>query len=101
MESRHFSVPLREIPESGSFYRWLDEKTEVLIFKEDSKIRVFNAICPHMGSQLCYDALKGDVSCSWHGLRLCLKTGETNHLVYRKVREFSAEVQGEEIHIYV
>jgi hypothetical protein len=50
-----------------------------------------------MGAQLVLDARQGCLYCPWHGLALDLQTRTTNHPRYKTLKEFPAEVVGDEL----
>ena len=93
-------VTLSRDLEEGPIHLWLTEKIEILAFKEGNEVRVVNAVCPHMGAQLQYDADHKCVTCPWHGLTFATNSMKSDHHRYRKLSEFRAELKGRELFIF-
>ena len=94
---KNFRFPLDQLAGDGPHYRWVSERMELMIFRWQGEYRVFSSICPHMGAQLGLDTRQQALVCPWHGLACDLATKETNHHRYRKLKEFSARVEGTEL----
>ena len=52
------------------FKSWVKEfKDEIIVFKDNDKIYVKSAICPHFGGPIVYDQNRKYLHCYWHGLQ--------------------------------
>ena len=52
---------------------WVKEfKDEIIIFKNNNKIYVKSAICPHFGGPISYNSQNTYLYCYWHGLKFSI-----------------------------
>jgi nitrite reductase/ring-hydroxylating ferredoxin subunit len=95
-----FRIRLDREPDATPMYFWVSEKTEVMVVKVDTTIKIFNAICPHMGARLCYQPAQKSITCPWHGLSFNLEDQKSNHSKYRHVALIDGEVRDGYLIIY-
>ena len=86
----------RPLDERPSYY-WVTERLELMVFRAGGRLRVFSSICPHMGAQIQHSARRCALKCPWHGLELDLETGQTGHPRYPRLREWQAQLEGDEL----
>lgn len=79
---------------------WLDDKTEVIVFRRDGELQIFNSLCPHMGAQLQCRNGGRELSCPWHGLNFSTVTLESDHHRYRRVKRFRGEYRDGILTVY-
>lgn len=87
------TVPISETPQ----YLWVGAKTQILVLRHQGEIRAFNAICPHMGAEMAFDAAGGRLHCPWHGLSFDARTLNSDHHRYRRACEYRVRMEGDEI----
>ena len=92
-----FRIRLERPVDERPIYVWMTERMELMIFRSRGKLRVFSSICPHMGAQMQFDVRRSCLHCPWHGLRLDLTTGHTDHPRYSRLREWQAQIEGDEL----
>ena len=95
-----FRVRLEREPDGKPMYYWVSEKTEVLVVKINNSVKVFNAICPHMGARLGYDPAHQTIRCPWHGLTFSSVDQKSTHFKYRQLAQLEAEVTDGYLIIY-
>lgn len=85
------------------FYAWVDEKTELMMIKDQNRLRAFRSLCPHMGARLEWHPKKKKIVCPWHGLSFSAENQGSlkgDHPNYQKIQEYRAEQVNGFIEIY-
>lgn len=95
-----YRVKLTEPIGTAPTYFWVTDKIEVMVFRDGEIVRVISSLCPHMGARLNWTPSKGAVACPWHGLEFKKETLKSCHHRYRTLKEYKADLTGEDLVIY-
>ena len=87
-----------ELDAAGQFSRWVGNH-DLLVFRQNGKIRALSNICPHFGGPVGYYQLRdGKFTCLWHNLQFDAESGRCAAFPKLKLREYQIRLKGDAIY---
>lgn len=95
------AAALDEVPEGGVLERRLKERS-VLLWRRGATVSCFDNACAHLGMPLEMGAIDGGViTCSYHGFRYLLETGECLTAPEVQLKVHAVRVVGDRVQVRV
>lgn len=90
----------KDVPDGGCIAVEASDGRAVALFNVDGEICALDGVCPHAGGPLgegSLDALRGVVTCPWHGWSFDVKTGDCQNNPDVTAKCYKVSIKGEEI----